>query len=50
MTISDFCATERQRVINFYEWYTLMHRSQPDQYPLTLEPGEWDEQYRAWEG
>ena len=42
--IAEFCASERQRVINFYEWYTQMHRADPSHYPLAMGAGEWYEQ------
>ncbi len=47
--IADFCALERQRVINFYEWYTQMHRADPSHYPLALDAGEWDEQLQIFD-
>ena len=48
-TVADFCALERQRVIKFYEWYTQMHRTDPEHYPLDLPMGMWDEQFQTFD-
>ena len=48
-TLADFCARERQRVIDFTEWYLQMHRKEGEHYPLEMMPGEWDEQLQIWD-
>lgn len=47
--IQDFIAAERMRAIDFYEWYTLKHRDEPEAYPLDLAPEMWPVHYRIWE-
>lgn len=48
-TLSDFCAAERQHVIDFMEWYTQCHRMDPEKHPLSLPVGVWIEQREIWD-
>ncbi len=49
MKLQDFVAVERMSAIKFHEWWTLQHRTNPDDFPLSMEPQDWDEQYMIWD-
>lgn len=49
-TLYFWVAAEQIRVARFQVWWMDQNDLDPDKFPLDMEPGEWDEQYRAWEG
>ena len=48
-TLADFCARERQRVIDFTEWYIQQYRVEPENFPLDMPLGMWEEQIQIWD-
>lgn len=49
MELSQFLHIETRKCSWFAHWWMQQHHEEPDKFPLNLEPGEWDEQFRAWE-
>ena len=45
MTLEDFIAEERARLIAFERFWTAMMQDRPDEFPHEQEPGDWDEQF-----
>ena len=39
---------EAKRILRFATYWQAQRLESPGQFPLDLEPGEWDEQYMAW--
>lgn len=33
----------------FYDYYNVWVEVQPDKFPERMPPGEWDEQFQAWQ-
>ena len=48
MFLQGWCAAERVLVTTFQLWWFEQHDKDPDNFPINMEPGEWDEQYRIW--
>ena len=49
MTLQDFVQQERQRAIDFHEWWLQCHQINPDTFPLKMPEVSWDERYKLWE-
>ena len=49
VTLDDWLKEEHQRIENFAAMWKLENTSNPENWPNELEPGEWDEQLRAYE-
>ncbi|MBU1248505.1 MAG: hypothetical protein KKB70_07395 [Proteobacteria bacterium] len=49
MLLESWAKEETERIAAFAEWWKVKHEELPDEFPLDLEPGEFDEQYRLWE-
>lgn len=50
MKIHNWHAAEQIRLAHFLRWWFEQHDEDPNNFPLDMEPGEWDEQYQMWEG
>jgi hypothetical protein len=50
MRLNEWCGVEQVRIARFQLWWLDKHDIDPDNFPLDMEPGEWDEQYHIWEG
>ena len=50
MRFHQWCAAEQVLIANFQLWWMVQNDKDPDNFPLDMEAGEWDEQYRMWEG
>ncbi len=50
MLVYEWGALEQVRVSRFLRWWGEQHDKDPNNFPLVMEPGEWDEQYHMWEG
>jgi hypothetical protein len=48
MNISEFLAEEMTLGAKFLVWWTRQNRQDPETFPMDMEPGEWDPQYRAF--
>ena len=49
-TISVWCEHEQLRIERFRAWWLAQNGKRPNDFPLDMNPGEWDEQYLMWEG
>jgi hypothetical protein len=50
MTIKEWEQTEIANVIRFVDKWIENNARDPDNFPLDVEPGEWDEQYNITRG
>ncbi len=50
MQIMDWCGNEVSHLARFHRWWRERNAEDPDNFPLEMEPGEWEEQYCIWEG
>lgn len=48
MTLDEFVAEEQARITAFRAAWLRDAQQAPEQYPMDLEPGDWDEQFRAF--
>lgn len=46
--ISTFVYAGLQRVAKFEAWWQEMHTADPDNFPMWMSEGEWEEQYMCW--
>ena len=44
MTYQEFIEEQRQRLIDFEAYWLGMNHQHPDQFPMDMESGDWDEQ------
>ena len=49
MSLDDWLDEERRRLERFEIMWRRETKKAPAFYPIEMEPGEWDEQYRAFE-
>ncbi len=49
MNIHDWVDGEKQRIDRFVDSYLEGHTQNPEQFPIEMPQGEWDEQYRAYD-
>jgi len=49
MSIEAWRLEEFTKIRKFTEWYFREAKEDPEHFPLELAPGEWDQQYLAWE-
>ncbi len=49
MDIYGWANEEYERIQSFLRWWRGQNSNDAMEFPLDMEPGEWDEQYRAWE-
>ena len=49
MYISDWSSEDHARLGRFVAWWFSKSADDSVKFPLDMESGEWDEQYRAWE-
>lgn len=49
LTVAEWVADELRRLERFARACNAGHEAQPDSYPSTLEPPEWDELFRCFE-
>lgn len=49
MSLDDFLSEERERLERFEIMWRRETKRAAALFPMTMEPGEWDEQYRAFE-
>lgn len=49
MTLDEFMREELSRISRFGAMWHREHRRNEEAFPMEMEPGEWDEQYRAFE-
>ena len=47
-TFDEWFAEEQARLVRFNEWWKSHRESEPEHFPETLTPGDWDEQYGIW--
>lgn len=47
--IHFFAHEEITRIARFEAYWRASHRDDPDNYPMWMEPAEWEEQYRCWQ-
>ncbi len=52
MTLDEWIVEEAKRVQSFKEhWEEQADKAKdPEQWPMEMTPGDWDEQYLAWNG
>jgi hypothetical protein len=48
MTLAEFMAHERLRLVAFEEMWRANMVENPGNYPGEMSPGDWDEQLEAW--
>jgi len=48
MDLERWIIEKRKSLDRFYAFYVTEHEKTPENFPLKLAPGEWDEQYRAF--
>ena len=49
MMFSNFLSQEASRLAAFTRYWEYNNSKQPEHFPKDLSPGEWDEQYHAFE-
>lgn len=47
--MSTFLSMETRKCSWFAHWWMARRKQNPEHFPMRMEPGEWDEQFRAWE-
>ena len=47
--IDEWLSTEHQRLDRFVQEWKQGNATDPDNWPIKMPPGEWDEQYRGYE-
>ncbi len=45
MTLDEFVSTEKQKLDDFAKHWMEDREKLPEQFPLSLNPGEWDQQF-----
>lgn len=50
MKLANWCAAEQIRVAHFMRWWFEQNDLNPEDFPLDMDSGEWDEQYFIWVG
>jgi len=50
MTIDEFIEQEVQRIVAFEKMWKKENINNCSDYPYAMEPGDWDEQYMAYNG
>ena len=48
MYVGDWVECGKEELDEFFTWYMEMHEQDPEQFPVTMNAGEWDEQFRVW--
>ena len=48
MTLEEWIEEEKKRIERFRAMWEENRRRRPSLFPAEMDPGEWDEQYRAW--
>lgn len=49
MLLSEWLESEFQRLKRFQTYYLQERKYEPDLFPIKMNEGEWDEQYRAYD-
>ena len=49
MTLDQFIEEEKKTLRIFEAWWRAENKKNPKNFPLDMEPGEWDEQYLTYE-
>jgi hypothetical protein len=47
MTLEKWADEERKRLVDFVMMWVENAKDSPDEYPMEMSAGEWDEQYRS---
>lgn len=48
MTLEEFLAEERRRLVAFESYWSTRRSELPGRYPAAMLPGDWDEQLGAY--
>jgi len=48
-TIEDWGDYEIREIRKFVSWWRSKNKEDPENYPLCMDEGEFDEQYRLWD-
>jgi hypothetical protein len=46
--LQRYIQQERKRLDQFERYWESRHKHEPKNFPSSLMPGDWDEQYSAW--
>lgn len=49
-SVEEWTEAERAGVDDFVRWWQHNHTRSAEEFPATLPLGEWDEQYRCYQG
>lgn len=49
MSFAEWRQLEEESLREFEKWWREQHAANPEMFPLDMPPGEWDEQFRAWQ-
>ena len=47
--LDDWCDELTAQLGRFHNWWRAQHVNDPEGFPYTLAPGEWDAQFTAWQ-
>ena len=48
MKLYDFITIKHELLDNFKAYWMKEHDDDPSNYPTSMAPGNWDEQFQAW--
>lgn len=48
--LNDWITSEKAHLDEFFKWWINSQAIHPEDYPMSMPPGKWDEQYRGWCG
>jgi hypothetical protein len=49
MSVGEYVSAMMSELDAFFDYYNVWREVQPDNFPERMPPGEWDEQFHAWE-
>lgn len=49
LTIEQFIEEELKRIQSFKDWYLREHKTNPEHFPMKMDPGDWDEQLNMFD-
>jgi hypothetical protein len=48
MDLNDFCEESHRDITRFLVYWVASHVNNPEMFPMDMQPGDWDEQFRLF--
>jgi hypothetical protein len=48
MDLNEYVEDAKKSVDEFRDWWTERRKEAPEDFPLEMSPGDWDEQFRSF--